>query len=179
MSKTGEEPEAAERYYFRTFWILPFNFTVSINFTVTASAIFSGTALIELIVLVLKAKENSAKMIWAHWFFRILGLSGTLLHLCQWTGWGSFIFFFTWITILFSHFFYCVQVQLSPFPPTTASHPRDPYLPPLILPSFGFVHVSFIHVPWWLIFLNRSLRIMSLMQVVIMVFKAKMCDLFT
>ena len=26
---------------------------------------------------------------------------------------------------------------------------NHPHLPPSVLPSFGFVHESFIHVPWW------------------------------
>ena len=42
-------------------------------------------------------------------------------------------------------FFIVVQVQSSPFSP----HPTHPCLPPLILHPFGFIHVSFIHVPWW------------------------------
>ena len=41
-------------------------------------------------------------------------------------------------------FFIVVQIQLSAFSPAHTSHP---HLPPLIPPPFGFVHVSFIHVP--------------------------------
>ena len=44
---------------------------------------------------------------------------------------------------LFFLFFIVVQVPLSPFSP----HPSHPHSPPLILAPFGFVHVSFIHVP--------------------------------
>ena len=41
-----------------------------------------------------------------------------------------------------------VQVQLSPFPPPHHSlHPSHPHVPPSILPSLGFVLVSFTHVP--------------------------------
>ena len=58
-------------------------------------------------------------------------------------GWGGLI-------SLFFSFFIVVQVRLSPFPPTAPPTPRHPHLPPSILPLFGFVHVSFIHVPWWL-----------------------------
>ena len=46
--------------------------------------------------------------------------------------------------LCFNYFFVVVQVQLSPFSPTTlpcAIHPQS-Y-------PFGFVHGSFIHVPWW------------------------------
>ena len=44
-------------------------------------------------------------------------------------------------------FFVVVQVQLSALPPTTPHHPSHPYLLPLLLPLFGFAHVSFIVVP--------------------------------
>ena len=45
-------------------------------------------------------------------------------------------------------FFIAVQVQLSPF---SCQHltPPHPHVPFSILPPFGFVHGSFIHVPWW------------------------------
>ena len=46
-------------------------------------------------------------------------------------------------------FFIVVQVQLSPFFPYPSPPTTQPHLPPLILPLFGFVHESFIHVPWW------------------------------
>ena len=34
-------------------------------------------------------------------------------------------------------------------PPPTLPCPTHPHLSPSILSLFGFVHVSFIHVPWW------------------------------
>ena len=34
------------------------------------------------------------------------------------------------------------------FPPTATPCPTN-HLRPSILPPFGFVHMSFIHVPWW------------------------------
>ena len=46
----------------------------------------------------------------------------------------------------FKLFFIIVQIQLSPS--TALPHPTHPHLPPSILPTFGFVHGSFIHVPW-------------------------------
>ena len=52
----------------------------------------------------------------------------------------SFIYFY-----LFS-FFIVVQVQLFPFSPHHFPDPSHSHLPPLILPPFGFVHVSFIDV---------------------------------
>ena len=46
-------------------------------------------------------------------------------------------------------FFIVVQVQSSPFFPHH-SPPPHPSPPPTLKPNpFGFVHVSFIHVPWW------------------------------
>ena len=54
---------------------------------------------------------------------------------------------------IFSTFFIVVQVQLSPFSPTTPPHASHPHIPPSILLPFGFVHVSFILVPenlWFL-----------------------------
>ena len=49
----------------------------------------------------------------------------------------------------FLKFLIVVQVQLSPFSPHHGP-PRHPSLPPTLKPNpFGFVHVSFIHVPWW------------------------------
>ena len=47
----------------------------------------------------------------------------------------------------FLNFFYCFQVQLSPFSPTSPLHPSYPHLPPLILLPFGFIHVSFTDAP--------------------------------
>ena len=45
----------------------------------------------------------------------------------------------------FTYFiFVVVQVQLSPFFPH-----HSPLPPPSIWTPFGFVHGSFIHVPWW------------------------------
>ena len=34
------------------------------------------------------------------------------------------------------------------FTPMTLPHPTHPHLPPSVLSLFGFVHGSFIHVPW-------------------------------
>ena len=59
-----------------------------------------------------------------------------------------FLKYVSWwfLDIHFSFFFIVVQGQLSPFSPTSP-YPSHPHLPPSILPSFGFVQVSFIHVP--------------------------------
>ena len=35
------------------------------------------------------------------------------------------------------------------FNPTTLPHPTHPHFSPSILSPFGFVHGSFMHVPWW------------------------------
>ena len=43
----------------------------------------------------------------------------------------------------------CSSTVVSIFPITTHPCPTNPHQPPSILPSFGFVHESFIHVPWW------------------------------
>ena len=51
-------------------------------------------------------------------------------------GEGDFIFFL----LLFEYS--CLH-----FSPTTPTHSSHPHLLPLILPHFGFVHGSFIHVP--------------------------------
>ena len=50
--------------------------------------------------------------------------------------------------LIFSLFFFfvVVQVQLSPFTFHYSPLPQPSALPILILPPFGFVHVSFIHV---------------------------------
>ena len=50
-------------------------------------------------------------------------------------------------SFIFKLFFIVVQVQLSSFPPTMRPCPSHPHFPPSILPTFAFVHVSFIHVP--------------------------------
>ena len=47
----------------------------------------------------------------------------------------------------YSFLFIVIQIQLSPFPPTTPLHHSQTHFPPLILRPFGFVHVFFIHVP--------------------------------
>ena len=60
------------------------------------------------------------------------------------TNWSSCILLFN-----FKPFKINVQIQLSPFSPTTFPCPTAPHLPPSILPPFGFVHGSSIHVPWW------------------------------
>ena len=48
----------------------------------------------------------------------------------------------------FFHFLIVVQVQLSPFFSHHSPCPTHPHLPPSILPPFGFVHMSFIHISW-------------------------------
>ena len=46
-----------------------------------------------------------------------------------------------------NNFCIVVQVQLSPFSPPPCPPPS---LPPTLKPTpFGFVHGSFVHVPWW------------------------------
>ena len=58
-----------------------------------------------------------------------------------------FIFIsFYYFLLLFS---IVVQVQLSPCSCHHFPHPIHHCLPPSILQPFGFVHVFFIHVPWW------------------------------
>ena len=64
----------------------------------------------------------------------------------------------------FSLFFYCCSsTVVSIFHPPLPPYPSHPHLPPSILPPFGFVHVSFIHVPenpcFYFIFLYFLLRI--------------------
>ena len=46
-------------------------------------------------------------------------------------------------------FFSVVQVQFSPFPTYHCPLPHPFPSPTAILLPFGFVHVSFIYVPWW------------------------------
>ena len=66
----------------------------------------------------------------------------------------SLLFYYFWVLIFlfksffFSHFFIVVQVQLSPFLPHHSPW-RQPSPPPTIdpTPPFGFVYVSFIHIP--------------------------------
>ena len=41
----------------------------------------------------------------------------------------------------------CSSTVVSIFPPPLPSYPSHPHSPPLTLTLFGFVHVSFIHVP--------------------------------
>ena len=59
-----------------------------------------------------------------------------------------FLFIFFIFLSLFS-FFIVIHVQLSPFSPhhCLSLQPSPPATLNLI--PFGFVHVSFIHVPWW------------------------------
>ena len=57
------------------------------------------------------------------------------------------IFLYIYICMYIYTLFFIVQVQLSPFPHHHSPHPTHPSIPPLILPLFGFVHGSFIHVP--------------------------------
>ena len=53
------------------------------------------------------------------------------------------------------------------FPPNSClyPHPSHPHYPPLILHLFGFVHVSFIHVPWQPLSLSPSLSTCPLVTV--------------
>ena len=51
------------------------------------------------------------------------------------------ILFFSFLLLLFKYT--CLHFPASIFP-----CPAHPHLPPSILPTFGFVHESFIHVPW-------------------------------
>ena len=53
-----------------------------------------------------------------------------------------------YVYVFIFKFFIVVQVQLSPFSHHHSPHLTHPHLSPSILPLFGFVHVSFIHVPW-------------------------------
>ena len=55
------------------------------------------------------------------------------------------IFFILWFFYFFLHFF-IVQVQLSPFCSHYCLQLSHPHFPPLILPLFDFVHVTFIYV---------------------------------
>ena len=75
--------------------------------------------------------------------------------LCEWysmdsnlQGSGIYLWVLNVIkTLPFSVFF--IQVQLSPFSPHHTHH-APPSLFPTFKPiPFGFVHMSFIHVPWW------------------------------
>ena len=47
-------------------------------------------------------------------------------------------------------FLVVVWIRLSPFSYHHFPLPLYPHIPPSILPLFGFIHGSFIHVPWWL-----------------------------
>ena len=49
--------------------------------------------------------------------------------------------------VLFSHFCMLFKYSCLQFPHHHSPHPSHPHFPPLILFLFGFVHVSFIHVP--------------------------------
>ena len=67
-------------------------------------------------------------------------LFGNLSSLCFYL--YIFLILFYFFHILLSFKYSCLR-----FPPTTLPYPNHPHFPPLLLPSFGFVHVSFIHVP--------------------------------
>ena len=49
--------------------------------------------------------------------------------------------------VLHTFFLLLFKYSCLHFPPTTLTNPSHPHSPPLILPLFGFAHVSFIHVP--------------------------------
>ena len=67
-----------------------------------------------------------------------------------WVSFKSFhIAFFSFDYIYFFIFLIVVQVQWSSFSPHHGPLPQ-PSPPPILEPTpFGFVHVSFVHVPWW------------------------------
>ena len=81
-------------------------------------------------------------------------------------------------SFVFSLFFIVVQEQLSPFslnhalpPPHPLHHPSPP---PTLQPTpFGFVHVSFIHIPWWPFSLYPPLSLSPLLSGY-----CKFCSLF-
>ena len=59
------------------------------------------------------------------------------------------ILYFYLFALFIYLFFIVVQIQLSPFSPHHDAPPH-PFSPPTIeLTLFGFLHMSFIHVPWW------------------------------
>ena len=51
------------------------------------------------------------------------------------------------LSFFFSHFLLLFKYSCLHFPSTTPPRPSHPHFLPLILPCFGFVHVSFIYVP--------------------------------
>ena len=56
-----------------------------------------------------------------------------------------YIFYYVILLLFLLFKYHCLH-----FPTTTFSHHTHPYFPPLLLPPrFGFVHGSFINVPWW------------------------------
>ena len=61
------------------------------------------------------------------------------------------IFFFVSYYSFFNFYFFLLLFKYGclHFPTYTLLCPTHPYLPPSILPPFGFVHGSFIHFPWW------------------------------
>ena len=52
------------------------------------------------------------------------------------------------LSLFFSHFLLLFKYHCLHFPPNTPPHPSHHHFPPLILPLFAYVHMSFIHVPW-------------------------------
>ena len=58
-----------------------------------------------------------------------------------------FSFFFLFFKMIFSHILLLFKYSGLHFLSTIPFHPNHPHFPPSILPSFGIVHVSFIHVP--------------------------------
>ena len=58
-----------------------------------------------------------------------------------------YFYFFSIIIFFFLCFLWLFEYTCLHFLTTTLPNPSHPHLPPSILPCFGFVHVSFIHVP--------------------------------
>ena len=77
----------------------------------------------------------------------------------QLTAWGKSFCFFSprkYILLLFKSFL-LLKYSCLHFLPSTPPNPSHLHLPHSILPPFGFVHVSFIHVLWWSFPLSPSL----------------------
>ena len=58
-----------------------------------------------------------------------------------------YLFLFLFCVIFVTFFLLLCKYSCFHFPTITPPYPSHPHFPPLILPLFGFVHVSFIYVP--------------------------------